>query len=166
MKLLQKSKNVIKNQLKKTDYNSSTSEEEWVESGDSANDISDEVIDEEIDEERNEEENRKIIHDENEEERNEEDKRVKQGDYVIVKFPGKKKYYRYVCIVQKIINKSELDVMAMVACDEFKTMFRENDRDISTITKSQIISYLNVPNMIITGDRIKYKFDSALEVDG
>lgn len=147
-KLLKKSKNIIKNKLKKTDYNSSTTEEEWVESGDSTNDISDEVTDEE-----------------NEEERNEEESRVKQGDYVIVKFPGKKRFYKYVCIVQKV-TETEIEVMAMVACDEFKTVFKENDRDISAITESQIIKVLDIPNMFITGDRIKYKFDTALEVDG
>lgn len=51
--------------------------------------------------------------------------------------------------------------MAMVACDESKTVFKENYRDISAITESQIIKVLDVPNMIITGDRIQYKFDSA-----
>ena len=55
--------------------------------------------------------------------------------------------------------------MAMIACDQSKTVFKENDRDISAITESQVIK-VDVPNMIITGDRIKYKFDSALEVDG
>lgn len=159
-KLVKKSiiKNIIKNKFKKTDYNSSTTEEEWVESGDSADDISDEVADEENKEERNEEER-------NKEERNEEESRIKQGDYVIVKFPGKKRYYKYVCIVQKV-TKTEIEVMAMIACDNSKTVFKENDRDISAITESQIIKVLDVPNMIITGDRIKYKFDSSLEVDG
>ncbi|KAK9883854.1 hypothetical protein WA026_002052 [Henosepilachna vigintioctopunctata] len=53
-KLLKKSKNIKENKLKKTDYNSSTTEHEWEESG------------------------------------NEEESRIKQGDYVIVKIPGKK----------------------------------------------------------------------------
>lgn len=45
--------------------------------------------------------------------------------------------------------------MAMVACDESKTVFKENDRDINAITESQIIKVFDVPNMIISGDRIK-----------
>lgn len=76
--------------------------------------------------------------DENEEETIEEESRIKQGDYVIVKFPGKKRFYRYVCIVQKV-TKTDIEVMAMVACDESKIVFKENDRDISVITESQII---------------------------
>ncbi|KAK9872185.1 hypothetical protein WA026_016238 [Henosepilachna vigintioctopunctata] len=77
------------------------------------------------------------------EERNEEESRIKQGDYVIVKLP----------------------VMAMIACDESEPLFKVNDWDISAISESQIIKVLDVPNMIITDDRIKYKFDSALEAD-
>ncbi|XP_037298030.1 vicilin-like seed storage protein At2g18540 [Manduca sexta] len=61
-----------KEETEKTDYDSSTTEEEWVESGDSVNDISDEVTDEENEEERNEKER-------NEEERNKEESRIKQG---------------------------------------------------------------------------------------
>ncbi|CAB3231918.1 unnamed protein product [Arctia plantaginis] len=65
------------------------------------NDISDEVTDEE----------------------NEEESRIKQGHYIMVKFPGKKRHYKYVCIVQKV-TKTEIEVMAIVACDESKTVFK------------------------------------------
>ena len=83
---------------------------------------------------------------------------------LLLNFLAKKRYYKYVCIVQKV-TKTEIKVMAMIACDQSKTVFKENDRDISAITESKVIK-VDVPNMIITGDRIKYKFDSALEVDG
>lgn len=144
-KLDKKRQKTLKKKSKKTDYNSST-EEEWVESGDSIDDISDE-----------------FGNDENE--CLEQESIIKQSDYVIVNFPGKKKYHKYVCIIQKV-TKPDIEVMAMVACDESKTLFKENDKDISIISESQIIQVLDVPKMIITGDRIKYKFDKSLEVDG
>ena len=56
--------------------------------------------------------------------------------------------------------------MAMVCCDNNKTTFKENDRDISIVSESQILNVLTAPKMTITGNRIKYKFDFPVEVDG
>lgn len=137
----------------KTDYYSSSTEEEWVDSGNSMDDISDERIDDE----RNGDIDRAKYLDISS---------IKQSDYIIVTFPGKKKFHEYVCIVQKVTNKDNIEVMAMKICDQSKTIFIENDKDISIISFSQITEVLDIPQMIIIGDRIKYKFAKPLDVDG
>lgn len=153
-KLTKKSQKAVKKKTNKTDNYSDTSiEEEWLESGDSLDDLSDEHD--------NENEENECTDDENYNERNE----IKQGDFAIINFPGKKKYYKFVCIVQNLSRK-DIEVMAMVCCDQTKTIFKENDKDISIISEAQIVKVLNAPTMIMTGDRIKYKFDCPLDVDG
>ncbi|KAL3284558.1 hypothetical protein HHI36_018715 [Cryptolaemus montrouzieri] len=61
----------------------------------------------------------------------------------------------------KQVFRTVVEVMAMVSCDESNTVFEENEneKDISEISLSQIIKNLDAPKMIVTGDRIKYKFD-------
>ncbi|CAK1579786.1 unnamed protein product [Parnassius mnemosyne] len=148
-KLANKNLKTVKKKINNTEYSSDTSTDtEWVESGDSMDDVSDEH-------ENDDEENVWL----------EQEEDIKQSDYVIVNFPGKKKFYKYVCIVQKV-TRTDIEVMAMMCCDQSKTVFKENDNDISTISKSQIVEVLHPPKMIITGDRIKYKFDAPLQVDG
>lgn len=140
----------MKRKINKTDnYSDSSSEEEWLESGDSLDDLTDErESDNDTDEEKYLNNNK-----------------ITQGDYVIINFPGKKKFHKFVCIVQKISGK-EIEVMAMISCDNTKTLFKENEKDVSVVSKSQIAEVLNAPKMIVTGDRIKYKFDFPLNVDG
>lgn len=154
-KILTKRNKKNLNKKSKIDSNSST-EEEWIESGNSMDDISDECYDHKDDEEN------ECVKGEDYQDMS----AIKQSDYIIVKFPGHKRFHKYVCIVQKVTRKDNIEVMAMKTCDESKTLFKENDKDISIISSSQIIEVLDVPKMIIMGDRIKYKFAKYLDVDG
>lgn len=56
--------------------------------------------------------------------------------------------------------------MAMVCCNKTKTVFKENEKDISVVCESQIVKVLNALKNIVAGERIKYKFNFPLNVDG
>lgn len=150
-KVAKKSQKVVKKKSNKTDNCSdSSTEEEWIESGDSLDDLTDEH---EID---NEDENlyagEEVM-----------EVKITPGDYVIINFPGKKKFHKFLCIIQKITGK-DIEVMAMISCDKTKTIFKENEKDISVVSESQIVEVLNAPKMVVVGDRIKYRFDFPLNV--
>ena len=93
-KIAKKKQKLLLKRNKKTDlYNDTSSEEEWVESGDSLDDLSEEHQDseEEIENVNMEKENCNAI---------------KQGDYVLVKFPGKKSF-----TIMYVLSKSSLEKM-------------------------------------------------------
>lgn len=136
-----------KSSMRKRKYSSSTDEESWVESGSSIDDLSSE---EEFDEEPNEE----TVNG------------YKEGEYILAKFPGSVKEYKYVCIIQKVLKNSEAEVLGMNCCDENKTIFKPNDKDISFIKFDQILRKLSNPKIIIAGERLKYQFLTPIEVDG
>lgn len=123
----------------------SETEEEWEESGDSLDDISEEDIDNQY----------YSPYDQ-----------VKEGESVLVAFPGKKKQHRYVCIIRKKLPKHELEVVGLKCCNETKTHFIPNEEDVSNIQTSQIIEVLPHPNIILFGERVKYEFPEPLYVDG
>ncbi|CAH0560707.1 unnamed protein product [Brassicogethes aeneus] len=132
---------------RKRKYSSTTDDESWVESGSSIDDLSsEEDNDKEPEEER--------VND------------YKEGEYILVKFPGSIKDYKYVCIIQKVFENSEVEVLGMNCCDENKTIFKPNDKDISFIKLNQILKKLPNPKIIIAGERLKYQFLTPIEVDG
>ncbi|KAG5860724.1 hypothetical protein JTB14_027700 [Gonioctena quinquepunctata] len=96
----------------------------------------------------------------------EQDFAFKVGDFVLVYFPEKKKSHLYVCIIQQNLNYIENEVIALNYCNETKTIFRLNERDVSVINTSQIIEKLESPKIVSLGDRIRYEFSSSLNVDG
>lgn len=89
----------------------------------------------------------------------------KESDYVLVEFPGKKRHHRYVCVIQKVFSNSEAEVVALKKCEDTE-FFRLNENDISVICLTQIIKKLMFPDMVISGDRLKYKFKEELSADG
>lgn len=60
----------------------------------------------------------------------------------------------------------EAEVLAMNSCDENKTIFKPNDKDISFVKFDQILRKLPNPKIIIVGERLKYQFPRPIEVDG
>lgn len=134
---------------KKSSSSDSEPSEEWVESGDSLDEITDisNIDDVTITDKTNLNEN--LAH--------------KEGDYVVVEFPGKKKVH--VCVIQEILSKSEAEVVAMVRCNESKTTFKLDPNDVSVISFDQIKETLPFPNMISAGDRLKYDFGKFINVD-
>lgn len=133
---------------KKKSYFSSSDDESWVESGNSLDDLSSEEFENESDSE-----DTKLP-------------AYKEGDYILVRFPGKKREHKYACIVQKIFENSEAEVVGMNYCDESKTIFKTNDMDVSVIKYEQILKKLPQPEIIISGERLKYQFRESIGVDG
>lgn len=83
---------------------------------------------------------------------------IKQGDYVLVAFPGKTDLKNYVCVVQELLSNSEVEVVGMICCNKEKTTFKLNHNDVSTINISQVVNKLAFPNLITTGRRHKYVY--------
>lgn len=133
---------------KKNDYSSTSEDVSWVESGDSLDDVSSEEFGVE-----NEMESIDAY---------------KQSDYILVKFPGKKRKHKYVCIIQKIFKNCEAQVVAMNYYDGNKTLFKRNNSDVSVIQYNQILKKLPQPQIIVSGEswREKYHFPGSLDIDG
>lgn len=124
-------------------------EEEWKESDDSLADVDPFVVDQdfcEIDSPNN----------------------LSIGDYLLIKFLGGRRQttqYRYVCIVQALYDDdNEIEVMSLKVLNKDKTMFRLDEDDISTVNKTAVLGKLPVPEMLTSGDRIKYKFFKSVDV--
>lgn len=146
LKEKEKKRYLIERKMKREKAWSSDSEteEEWVESGSSIDDISDF---------------------ENIKENKSND--VQKGDFILTKFPGKKRFLNYVCVVQKVYGQEEFEVTALNVCNEQKTIFTLNEKDISIIRKDQIITALPIPAIKYSGCRLKYQFQEAIsDVDG
>ncbi|KAF5284043.1 hypothetical protein FQA39_LY17148 [Lamprigera yunnana] len=90
----------------------------------------------------------------------------KEGEYILVKFLGSLKNYKYVCIIQKLFENSEAEVLDMNCCDGNKTVFKPNDSDISFIKLDKILKKLPNPKITIAGERLKCQFLTPIEVDG
>lgn len=137
-----------KRRIEETDSETS---EEWVESGDSLDDV---TLLPSSEEEGNEKE-----------EGINEDRGVwKEGDFVLVNFPGKKNIsYNYVCFIQKVLN-DEIQVIALKNCDESCMVFRTDEDDVSVVVISQILKKLDDPNITGTEGRIRYQFLHSISV--
>lgn len=95
------------------------------------------------------------------------DSSISTGDYVLVRFLGGKRnttHYRYACVVQKVFDDGDIEVMSMKILNEDKTIFKMNETDISNVNKEDVLGKLPSPTMLTYGDRIKYKFDKPVDV--
>lgn len=144
----------------------SEDDEEWIESGSSMDDVTLLPDDESHTSDEVEEENENTLATENKK-RNEETGKMsyKKGDFVLVSFPGKKKVFKYVCIVQHVFEDGEIEVMAMKCCNRQKKVFQVDENDVSAISSSQIIATLPLPLSNVCGDHLKYEFQSAIDCD-
>lgn len=89
--------------------------------------------------------------------------KIQIGDFVLVNFPGKKKVYKYVCLVKQLINDDEAEVTGLKRLTN-KCHFILKHNDVCTITLSDIVEKLPVPKISITSDYEKYIFETAPEV--
>ncbi|KAG5889625.1 hypothetical protein JTB14_025493 [Gonioctena quinquepunctata] len=93
---------------------------------------------------------------------------VSAGDYVLVKFFGGKRkttQYRYVCVVQNVLHKeNEIEVMSMKVSNTEKDVFRVDESDVSLVEMSAIIGKLPSPEILVIGDRVKYRFSKPVDV--
>lgn len=129
---------------------SSDTDMEWQESGDSLDDVS------EIGAPDNEEQDQEI-----------EIKGYKIGDFLLVRFLGgnrKTTQYRYVCVVQNIFNESEIEVTSLKCLHENKMIYKMVDNDVSVIKEEDILQKLPEPQVQNVGDRLKYVFPKSVNV--
>lgn len=92
---------------------------------------------------------------------------ISVGDYVLVKFLGGKRQatiYRYVCVVQEILDNNDIRVMCMKSVNDDKNVFISNEKDVSCVKKNYILGILPTPRILASGERIKYEFCSPVNV--
>lgn len=68
---------------------------------------------------------------------------IKEGSFILVSFHGVKrgvKLFRYVCIVQDVLQNSELSVMGLISTDKSKKIYKPKENDISVISRSDVVA--------------------------
>lgn len=94
---------------------------------------------------------------------------VNPNDFILVKFQhlSKKRLtdYRYVAVVQETYADNESTIMCLKSIENSKTLFKAHEQDISTISNKDIIQKLETPNVLCTGDRVKYQFSSPVDIN-
>lgn len=89
------------------------------------------------------------------------------GDFVLTVFKGGKRSsisYRYVCVVQKILDEHEVEVQCFKSVEGKKSTFKIIDGDISAVKLPNIIGKLPHPEVVASGDRVKYVFNQNVDV--
>ncbi|XP_030751409.1 uncharacterized protein LOC115878935 [Sitophilus oryzae] len=89
--------------------------------------------------------------------------KIQIGDFVLVNFPGKRKVYKYVCLVKELINDDEVEVTGLKRLTN-KCHFILKHDDVCTVPLSDIEKKLPVPKISVTADYKKYIFETAPEV--
>ncbi|XP_072400688.1 uncharacterized protein [Diabrotica undecimpunctata] len=89
--------------------------------------------------------------------------KIQIGDFVLVNFPGKKKMFKYVCLVKQLINGDEAEVTGLKRLTN-KCHFILKPNDVCTILLSDIETKLPIPKISITADYEKYIFETAPKV--
>ena len=92
-------------------------------------------------------------------------KEVKVGDFLLAQFKGGKRQsvtYRYVVSVSNVYEDGELYVNAMVS-DGNKKTFKDID-DLSTITTSDVVGKLPMPDISMVGGRPRFIFKNEVDV--
>ncbi|XP_063217115.1 uncharacterized protein LOC134527954 [Bacillus rossius redtenbacheri] len=139
---------------KQTHTSSESDTEEWHSSGDNMDDVSLGTTSE-SDENKNDQISTSV----------DRLKNLKEGDFVLVSFPGLKNLkYRFVCTIQKITDGEYIEVMGLKSSDKNNTVFRIDEDDVSFVKHYQILKKLPTPRIVPIGDRIRYKFDNPVEV--
>jgi hypothetical protein len=92
---------------------------------------------------------------------------IKQGIFLVVELtqPGKKtKPRKYVAVAQSAIDdEAEVSVMFMKKTED-PAVFIPDENDMSYISAYQICGILPVPELVVKGDRLFYKFDKAVQL--
>lgn len=92
---------------------------------------------------------------------------VKEGSFILVKFLGgsrKKTEFKFVCVVQEVLDEQDIKVMGMRKVNDTSKVFRAEENDISVVPIKDVIPVLPTPLLEGSGDRIKYCFQSKVDV--
>lgn len=88
---------------------------------------------------------------------------IHEGDFVLAKFPGKKKIYTYVCCITEIICDEEAEVTCLRKLkNPFE--FRLKESDTCSIMLCEILEKLETPKIVKVGKYDKYVFSKAVNV--
>lgn len=91
---------------------------------------------------------------------------VKNGDFVLVEYKINGKNYRYagVCTSDFDNEEGEIQVTFLKISNECGTLFKIDEQDVSDVKWEEILNVLPVPNIIMKGNRVFYKFPKAVDV--
>lgn len=89
------------------------------------------------------------------------------GQFVTVKYMGGKnnrKMYKYVSIIQRVIEDTEFEVMTLKSVDDSKTKFKTVESDINIVKCNDIIEKLPLPQLVLKGTRVLYIFPEKPDI--
>lgn len=91
---------------------------------------------------------------------------VKNGDFVLVEYQINNKKYRYAGVCSSDFDEEEGDIRVtfLKVSNEDGTLFKINDNDMSDVKWEQILTILPVPNILMKGNRVLYKFPKPVDV--
>ncbi|CAH1985291.1 unnamed protein product [Acanthoscelides obtectus] len=94
------------------------------------------------------------------------DGKYKSGDFILVKYEHKHKGFRYagVCSSGFDEENEEIQVTFLKICDSDGHPFKLDDNDISDVKLEQVLEKLPVPNIVMSGNRLFYKFRTPIPV--
>ncbi|CAG9762321.1 unnamed protein product [Ceutorhynchus assimilis] len=88
--------------------------------------------------------------------------KIQNGDFVLANFFGKRKSYKYVCLIIEVSDdEAEVTCLRKMRKPE---KFRLEEKDKCSILLSDIIQKLERPKLVPYGDNQKYIFSSAVDV--
>lgn len=87
------------------------------------------------------------------------------GNFVLVKFAGKRTEYRYAGIINYIDSEEgEVTVTYLRVSGDSGRLFKIEKNDVSDVTYEQIIKKLPLPELIKKGKRVFYRFNEPIDV--
>lgn len=92
---------------------------------------------------------------------------ISVGVYMLVKFVSGKRQsvnYKYVCVVQSLLEDGDVEVMGLRSVNKEKTMFTPNEIDTSVVSKDDTVAVLLNPTLAEEGRKVCYKFNASIDV--
>lgn len=90
---------------------------------------------------------------------------ISEDTYVLATFSSQNQcsHYRYLCIVQEVLENDEYKVVGLKCLDTKQTVFKCNENDVSVISKSDIVSIVPKPQIMGT-ERVRYHFNIPVDI--
>lgn len=91
---------------------------------------------------------------------------VKNGDFVLVEYQINGKQYRYAAVCSSDFDEEEgeIRVTFLKICNENGTLFKIDENDVFDVKWEEILTVLPVPNIVLKGNRVFYKFQMPVDV--
>lgn len=89
------------------------------------------------------------------------------GDFILVSFKGGRRgtvKFRYVCVIQKLLDVDDIEVMSLHTVEGKKNTFRLNESDVSVVDKCDVIGKLPIPDIVTVGNRCRYIFKKDIDI--